>query len=359
MLIVIFFPILSSLLLSFYLMFSKTETSAKKTKIVLGAYFFLFSYVLFAISINFLSSFLIISKSVFSIIEIFFYPSMLLLPLTIYLYIIFLIKKETLTIHKLLPHFFIAIQSLLFNILPHIFNEFSVETIKKMDYYNFFSLKVIFIILTLYYVSNAIIIYKKHTTKIKNVYSYEIGINFKWILLFISGYLLFVLCFFILSPKEIVYVVYIPFLMVTYYIYMQRYNQSPVVLDDTKENDKKNFLSDDIKSNIASSLVNFVEENKSYLQKDLTIHDISKELKINSNYISYVLNNDLNTNFVSFINRYRIEESKKILLNKEYNNYTIEAISEMVGFNSKSSFNVAFKLYAGLTPSQFKKHQTE
>ena len=92
-----------------------------------------------------------------------------------------------------------------------------------------------------------------------------------------------------------------------------------------------------------------------YLKKDLTIHDISKEINISSSYISNVLNQDLKCNFVTFINTYRINKAKEILLSSNYSTYTIEAISELVGFNSKSSFNSAFKQISGITPSEYKR----
>jgi len=61
----------------------------------------------------------------------------------------------------------------------------------------------------------------------------------------------------------------------------------------------------------------------------------------------------LDCNFVTFINSYRIEEAKKILISNNYSNYTIEAVSEIVGFNSKSAFNNAFKKKVGITPSDY------
>ena len=51
------------------------------------------------------------------------------------------------------------------------------------------------------------------------------------------------------------------------------------------------------------------------------------------------------------MNEYRIEEAKQILVRDS--NYTIEAQSQMVGFKSKSSFNIAFKKHTGITPSLF------
>jgi YesN/AraC family two-component response regulator len=83
-------------------------------------------------------------------------------------------------------------------------------------------------------------------------------------------------------------------------------------------------------------LIKYIEKEKVFLKKDLTLYDVAKALNTNSSNISNVLNNMLNCNFVTFINSYRIDEAKKILISVNYSNYTIEAISEIVGFNSKS-----------------------
>ena len=60
-------------------------------------------------------------------------------------------------------------------------------------------------------------------------------------------------------------------------------------------------------------------------------------------------------NFVSFVNSYRIAEAKKLLLDPNKYNLTIEAIGNESGFKSKSAFNGAFKKITGMTPSAFVK----
>ena len=64
----------------------------------------------------------------------------------------------------------------------------------------------------------------------------------------------------------------------------------------------------------------------------------------------------MNTNFYGLINKYRIIEATELLNTDEYFNYKIEAISQMVGFQSKSSFNACFKKIIGETPSEFRKN---
>lgn len=108
---------------------------------------------------------------------------------------------------------------------------------------------------------------------------------------------------------------------------------------------------------IKTQLLEFMESEKPYLNVALTIFDIAKELDINNKYISQVINQDLGVNFISFINGYRVEEAQKLLLDPTKGNYTIEGLAEMAGFKSKSTFNTAFKKITGKTPSQYRKEQ--
>ena len=60
-------------------------------------------------------------------------------------------------------------------------------------------------------------------------------------------------------------------------------------------------------------------------------------------------------NFFDFINSYRVESVKEMLLNKEFEHYTVLAIGLESGFNSKTSFNTVFKKMTGVTPSEYRK----
>jgi len=101
-------------------------------------------------------------------------------------------------------------------------------------------------------------------------------------------------------------------------------------------------------------LMQYMEDKKPYLDVDLSIHDVSDELEIPRHYLTQVINGMLGKNFYTFINEYRIEEVKKLLIDKNYSKFTLTSIAFEAGFNSKSSFNSVFKTATGMTPSQFK-----
>lgn len=79
--------------------------------------------------------------------------------------------------------------------------------------------------------------------------------------------------------------------------------------------------------------------------------DVAKKLNIPAYKLSEIINESLNMNFSNYVNEYRIELAKKLLNFKD--EYTIEAIGQVCGFNSKSSFYSAFKKFTGSTPSNF------
>jgi tetratricopeptide (TPR) repeat protein len=103
-------------------------------------------------------------------------------------------------------------------------------------------------------------------------------------------------------------------------------------------------------------LLTFIEEKKPYLDCELTVNVLAEQLAISTRHLSQVINEQIDKNFCDFINHYRVEEAKKILMQtKENKEISILNIAFDVGFNSKSSFNTVFKKHTGMTPSQFRK----
>ncbi|VXD18884.1 AraC family transcriptional regulator [Marinoscillum sp. 108] len=98
----------------------------------------------------------------------------------------------------------------------------------------------------------------------------------------------------------------------------------------------------------------YMEEDKGYLNNDLKLQYMADELAISANHISQVVNELEGCNFTDFVNRYRVQEAKR-LLQDEAHHYKIIQIAYLAGFNNKATFNSAFKKFVGVPPSQFKK----
>ncbi len=105
----------------------------------------------------------------------------------------------------------------------------------------------------------------------------------------------------------------------------------------------------------ASTLLDFMEKSKPYLNAELTIKTLADELDIPSYQLSKVLNQHFQKNFFDFVNTYRVEEAKTKLVATEYAHLTLEGIGYECGFNSKSSFYAVFKKYVNQTPAEYRK----
>ncbi|MFM9988048.1 helix-turn-helix domain-containing protein [Flavobacterium sp.] len=98
----------------------------------------------------------------------------------------------------------------------------------------------------------------------------------------------------------------------------------------------------------------YVLENESYLEPSLTIQELSKQVSIPVRDLSILINHHMNQHFFDFINEYRIQKAMQILKDSSKSKLTILEILYEVGFNSKSSFNTAFKKHTNKTPTEFR-----
>ncbi|MCU0438961.1 MAG: helix-turn-helix domain-containing protein [Raineya sp.] len=120
---------------------------------------------------------------------------------------------------------------------------------------------------------------------------------------------------------------------------------------------EKSTVTHEIQENILQKIEILMAQEKPFLQSDFSLPSLAKSLKVSPHQLSQIINETLGQNFFEFTAQYRIQEAQKLLISKEYQNIKIEEIAEMVGYNSKSSFNTSFKKIVGLTPSEFRKNQ--
>jgi AraC-like DNA-binding protein len=106
-------------------------------------------------------------------------------------------------------------------------------------------------------------------------------------------------------------------------------------------------------------LLNHMETEKPYVDGELTLPKLAERLSIPAPHLSQIINERLQQNFFDFVNTYRVEEAKRRLLDPAKQHYSVLAIAEEVGFNSKSSFNAVFKKHVQMTPSEFRKGTKE
>jgi len=84
----------------------------------------------------------------------------------------------------------------------------------------------------------------------------------------------------------------------------------------------------------------------------LSLRSLSRHLNEKAHYVSQVINQDLGTNFYELVNRARVERAQRLL--GESPDRTVLEVALAVGYNSKSTFNAAFRRHTGLTPTAFR-----
>lgn len=98
-----------------------------------------------------------------------------------------------------------------------------------------------------------------------------------------------------------------------------------------------------------------IRETKIYVEPDITLDRLAEALNIMPRDLSMLINRHFGINYYEFINRYRIEEAKRLLT--ESKGVTITDIYLTVGFNSKSVFYTFFKKLEGVTPTKYRAAQ--
>ncbi|MCF8304410.1 MAG: helix-turn-helix domain-containing protein [Bacteroidales bacterium] len=141
------------------------------------------------------------------------------------------------------------------------------------------------------------------------------------------------------------------YLMLFYWSRYQQYHKQRKIL----QNYQASGLTNDEAELYKESLFEKIGQDKLYTDPSLTLKKLAELLSIPYYQLSQIINQKLGKNFTEFINEYRIAEAKKLLSDPDYSNEKIESIAYESGFNTPSSFYVAFKKFTHSTPSQYRK----
>jgi AraC-like DNA-binding protein len=316
----------------------------RKIKFISVLFYFSWFFVFFSLLLSTTPKFKI-NESLVSAFALLFFVWLILLPPLLYN----LINNEKQKTNIVLSHFYLPSILFLINLFSIVFFSLNNETEKNfayevvenvMTYVNYIVILFIFPISTVYYsfVSYQLLF---NNNEFKNE-SYFKSNLFVFILL----YNLFI-CFWFLnylldSPtlKMIIKSWFILYFPISLFVIYKAHS---------KKAEKINPL-----ELINEKLIYLFNTEHMYLEPELTIRKLARKIGTNEKYLSNVINKVHNQNFSVFINNYRIENAKKLLLDSNYENLTLEAIGSLSGFNSKSSFNSVFKKTTGLTPTEYK-----
>jgi len=94
-------------------------------------------------------------------------------------------------------------------------------------------------------------------------------------------------------------------------------------------------------------------DNHYYLKQDANMEDLALKLNVSKIELANFLKNVVEENFSELLNKNRIEYLKELIKTKKYESFTIEALSEMSGFNNRRTMYYAFSKYIGMTPTEY------
>ncbi|MEJ2664865.1 MAG: helix-turn-helix domain-containing protein [Spirochaetia bacterium] len=236
-----------------------------------------------------------------------------------------------------------------------------------IEEYILFFIIIIHLLSYIFYTNIMLINYEK---SLKQVYSSIEKINLKWIRYFIYAFFI-----------AVIGLILIFLLIVFFFKFVQVYKFIPIIIscsicflayrvliqpeilagialitsnNKQKNNNKNNLTILKDKDASINKLMEIMQRAKVYKDPQLTLPKLSKKLNINRNTLSFIINTYFKVNFYDFVNRYRIEEVKKYLRNSESKKVNLLHAALDAGFNSKTSFNVIFKKYTKMTPTQYK-----
>lgn len=126
----------------------------------------------------------------------------------------------------------------------------------------------------------------------------------------------------------------------------------PAILPDNIK--KQDILQDQDNSEVMLNLMTYMNENKPYLDETLSLTDLAGQLNMTRNQLSELINKNTGDNFYTFVNKYRVDEVKRLISDPKNKNFTILSLAYEAGFPSKSSFHTIFKKYTGLTPTEYR-----
>lgn len=122
---------------------------------------------------------------------------------------------------------------------------------------------------------------------------------------------------------------------------------------------KVKSMEKEVNLELIQQLEKVIQEKEVFQQANLTLDRLAKKLNTNRTYLSECINAHYQMNYSQWIARVRIDAACTYFLDQAFDHWSIEGVSQSVGFSSISSFNATFKREKGVTPSQFRKMSKE
>ena len=120
---------------------------------------------------------------------------------------------------------------------------------------------------------------------------------------------------------------------------------------------KNSGLTEDALKELALSLKQLMQKERLYRESELKLETLANKLNISKHFISQIINQVYRVNFFEYINLLRIEEAKQLLAGNDKKSMNIIEVAYSVGYNTKNTFNTAFRRIVGVTPTEYRNKQ--
>jgi AraC-like DNA-binding protein len=211
---------------------------------------------------------------------------------------------------------------------------------------------------------------RQHQKNIRLINSNTEAVNLNWLKYLLLGIAFMLLIWYIcVFFKVQLIITYAPFcyLVGSFFIFYFLLAQKEVypfdepelediglIIQEKNENEAvRKRVPDEQSDVLKNKLLHLMQTEKVYLNNELSLPQLAHEMSISTHELSYLLNEGFGMNFFQYVNKYRVEEAKQLMLSEKYRHLNILGIAFSAGFNSKTTFNTTFKKETGLAPSQF------
>lgn len=271
------------------------------------------------------------------------------------------------------PNYTFGIKSLNFLIIPILYITVLIFDIQTANDLQYLSIGLI-IIHTLFYTIKSYLKIKQHQKKIKQFSSSILEIDLKWLeyIIFIILIIAFVVSIFNVVYYKLPLSIYVNIIMLGAILFIayntlkqkeifpknKKHRKAVIAIDENQieqVHTKRKIISDEDLITMKTKLNLLMKDQHLYLNPDVNVASLSEEMQLTTHQLSYIINKGFNQNFFQFINSYRIEKAKELLLDSSSNKLSILGIAFESGFSSKTAFNTTFKKFTKQTPSEFKK----
>ena len=310
--------------------------------------------------------------------------------LYLYIYLTVSIDKKLKIKHllHLLPAIavFISYTDYIINIDYYKTSEYQYNLLSNIGYF------VLMYNTPVYYILSVIKL-RKHKKSIKDYYSYKDKVDLKWLYFLTNGFAFFLIFLlgsgilkdylnvdFSFNIGQYTWLIMIVYIFgIGFFGYKQkgifsdfdnpRMNNgsnmnkkllsvsviSGEIVTNKKNQYQKSGLSTSESKEILEHLINYMTEKKPFLDWELNLKVLADYLNTTTHKLSQAINENLEQSFYEFINKYRVEEVKRLLSEPKNSTYKIISLAYDTGFNSKSSFYTVFKKYTNKSPIEYRK----